>query len=423
MNRYIDLERAMKNKLTFITTFTIIFFFSILFSAQAQDGLAGMPGTYLHMGVGSEALSMGKAYTAIAHDATAIYWNPAALADQNPYQVYFTHSVLFYDTNFGYLGGSLPTRKWGTFGLGLVYLYSGDFDQRNELNEKLDSFGISDMTFLLSWSKETYYDVSVGINYKLVTQSMLDYSGTAHGFDLGLKRRFFDRVDVGMMFMNLISPKMKLARESETYPMQFRLGAAMQFLDDKLLVSTEIAKIVKWESVYFNIGAEYTILDQYAIRAGLNDGRFTVGLGYTFNKIGVDYGTKSVSEFGFYHSFAVKYAFGGFEVRAKAFPDIFSPVGEQNVSHIKLTAKSRSEIIEWNFHIVDTKGNIIRSFSEKGNIPEEIVWDGRDNSGALVEDGKFKYKFEILTTDGESLQSAGNLVTIDTQGPAGSLGL
>ena len=83
----------MKNKLTFITTFTIIFFFSILFSAQAQDGLAGMPGTYLHMGVGSEALSMGKAYTAIAHDATAIYWNPAALADQNPYQVYFTHSV------------------------------------------------------------------------------------------------------------------------------------------------------------------------------------------------------------------------------------------------------------------------------------------------------------------------------------------
>ena len=112
--------------------------------------------------------------------------------------------------------------------------------------------------------------------------------------------------------------------------MQFRMGAAMKFLDDKLLVSTEIAKIVDWESVYFNIGAEYTILDQYSIRAGLNDGRFTVGLGYTFDKIGVDYGTKSVSEFGFYHSFAVKYAFGGFEVSAKAFPDIFSPVGEQH---------------------------------------------------------------------------------------------
>ena len=422
MNGYKYLERAMKNKPGIIGILIIILLFSIKFQVQAQDGAAGMPGTYLHMGVGAEALSMGKAYTALATDATAIYWNPAALADQNPYQVYFTHSVLFYGTNFGYLGGSLPTRKWGTFGLGIVYLYSGEFDQRNELNEKLDSFGISDMAFLLSWSKQTYYDVSVGINYKLVTQSMLDYSGTGHGIDLGLKRRFFDRVDVGMMFMNLISPKMKLAHESETYPMQFRMGAAMKFLDDKLLVSTEIAKIVNWESVYFNIGAEYTILDQYSIRAGLNDGRFTVGLGYMFNNIGVDYGTKSVAEFGFYHSFAIKYAFGGFEIRAKAFPDIFSPVGEQNISHIKLTAKSRSDIVEWNFNILDTKGNIIRSFSEKGNIPEEIVWDGRDNSGALVEDGKFKYKFEILTLDGESLKSAGNLVTIDTQGPAGSLG-
>ncbi|MEJ2054352.1 MAG: PorV/PorQ family protein [Calditrichaceae bacterium] len=388
MNRYQDLEKAMKNKLRFIGISSIIFLFSIIFSVNAQDGLGGMPGTYLHMGVGAEGLSMGKAYTAIANDATAIYWNPAALATQNPYQVYFTHSILFYDTNFGYLGGSIPTRKLGTFGLGLVYLYSSEFDQRNELNEQLGSFGISDMAFLLSWSKETYYDVSVGINYKLVTQSILDYSGTGHGIDLGLKRRFYDRVDVGMMFMNLISPKMKLAHRSETYPMQFRMGAAMKFLDDKLLVSTEIAKIIDWESTYFNIGAEYTILNQY----------------------------------GFYHSFAVKYAFGGFEVNAKAFPDIFSPVGEQNISHIKLTAKTRSEISEWNFHILDTRGNIIRSFAEKGSIPEEIVWDGRDNSGALVEDGKFKYKFEIFTMDGESLESEGKLVTIDTQGPAGSLG-
>ncbi|MCK4894719.1 MAG: PorV/PorQ family protein [Calditrichia bacterium] len=413
----------MKQKPAFIRIFSLIILLSMSVQNKAQDGLAGMPGTYLHMGVGAQALAMGKAYTALATDATALYWNPAGLATQNPYQVYFMHSVLFFDTNFDYLAGSLPTRNLGSFGLGLLYLNSGGFDQRNELNEELGSFGVSDMAVLLSWSKEIFKGVSAGLNYKLVTQNMLDYSGTGHGFDLGLKTRLFDRVDVGMMFMNLLSPKMTLAYESQTYPMQFRIGAAMRFLEDKLVFSTDIAKIAGWESTFFNFGAEYNVMEKLDIRAGLNDGRFTLGLGFSLNQVGVDYGHKNVSEFGLNHSFAVKYEFGGFGVSAEAIPEIFSPLGDQNISRIKLNAKSRSNILQWNFHIVDKKGNIIRSFTERGSIPEEIVWDGRDNTGALVEDGKFNYRFEVWTLKGESLEAKGNLVSIDTQGPAGTLGL
>ena len=252
---------------------------------------------------------------------------------------------------------------------------------------------------------------------------MLDYSGTGHGFDLGLKTRVFDRVDVGLMFMNVLTPKMKLTTESQTYPMQFRLGAATRFLEDKLVVSVDIAKIAGWESTFLNIGAEYTVMEKLAVRTGLNDGRFTMGLGFELNEIGVDYGHKNVSEFGLNHTFAVKYAFGGFGVSAEAIPEIFSPIGEQNISHIKLKAKSRSTIMQWNFYVIDSRNNIVRSFSERGLLPEEIVWDGRNNSGALVEDGKYKYRFEIWTLTGEALHSEGRLVSIDTEGPAGTLGL
>ncbi len=382
-----------------------------------------MPGTYLHMGVGAQALGLGKAYTALASDATAIYWNPAALANQNPYQVYFMHSVLFFDTNFDYLAGSIPTRKLGSFGLGLMYLNSGDFDQRNELNEELDSFGINDLAFLFSWSRELFKGFSAGLNYKLVTEHILEYSGVGHGFDLGLKTRFFDRVDAGLMFLNLIPPRVKLAYESQTYPMQIRLGAAMAFLENKLVVSADVGKIMGWESAMLNIGAEYRVMNNYAIRAGVNNGRLTLGVGFMLNQMGIDYGHKNVAEFGLNHNFAVKYAFGGFGVNAKAFPEIFSPVGEQNISHITLSAKSRSAIVQWSFNIIDKKGNIIRSFSERGLLPEEIVWDGRDDSGVLVEDGKYKYRFEIWTLDGETLKDEGMLVSIDTKGPSGTLGL
>ena len=109
----------MKHIFIYFITISLILAQAVFLDVSAQDGIAGMPGTYLQMGVGARALGFGKAYTALATDATAIYWNPAALADQNPYQVYFTHSLLFYDTHFDYLAGSLPTRDLGSFGLGL----------------------------------------------------------------------------------------------------------------------------------------------------------------------------------------------------------------------------------------------------------------------------------------------------------------
>lgn len=413
----------MKYKLMCLLIFSMVLLQGLLFKIAAQEGLAGMPGTYLHMGVGARATAMGKAYTALATDATAIYWNPAALANQNPYQVYFMHSTLFYSTSFDYLAGSAPTRNLGSFGLGLLFLNSGDFDQRNELNQELGSFNVLDMAFLFSWSKELIWGWSAGINYKLVTQKLLDYSGTGHGFDLSLKSRLFDRVDVGLMFLNLISPQMKLAVESQSFPMQVRIGAAMPFFDNKLLVSADVGKIVSWESTFLNVGAEYRVLDKLAVRAGVNDGRFTLGAGFALNQASLDYSHKSVSDLGSSHSFAVKYAFGGFGVSARANPEIFSPLGEYNISRIQLVVKSRTDVLRWNFQIINSDGSVIRHFEEDGTLPEEIVWDGRDNTGALVEDGKFNYRFEIWTLDGENLYSKGKLVSIDTKGPAGTLGL
>jgi hypothetical protein len=413
----------MKKRLIYILTLFVLLLQGLPSTIYAQEGLAGMPGAYLHMGVGSQALGMGKAFTTLATDATAIYWNPAGLANQNPYQIYFMHSRLFYDTNFNYLAATMPTRNIGSFGAGLLFLNSQNFDQRNELNQELGSFGISDIAFLFSWSKELFNGLSAGLNYKLVNQKMLEYSGVGHGIDLGLKTRLFERLDAGLMFMNLVSPKMTLDQNAQSFPMQIRLGGSMRFLQNKMVFSTDISKIVGWESTFLNIGAEYRVMDNIAIRGGLNHGQVTMGIGLNLNQIGIDYGNEQVSELGLYQSFAVKYAFGGFGVSAYANPGIFSPSGELNITHISLKAKSRANVLQWSFEIVDKKGNIIRSFTERGEIPEEIVWDGRNNSGALVDDGDFNYRFEIWTLTGENLKTSGSLVTIDTEGPAGTLKL
>ncbi len=403
----------------------VSFFIASFASAplNAQDGYAGMPGTFLQMGVGARAMSMGNAFTALAKDATALYWNPAGIANQDPYQIYFMHSALFMSTNFDYMAATAPTRRYGNFGLGVIALTSGDFDQRNELNEPLGKFGMTDMAFLFSWAKEMYAGVSVGVNYKLVSQKMLDYSGIGHGIDVGFRRNFLDWLSTGITFSNLLSPQVTMGREAEKFPMQLRVGAAATLLDDKLIVSADISKISGWGKTRFNTGAEYEVMHGLSLRAGLNYDQFTMGVGFSFDKIGLDYSNHNVPDMGMSHLFAVSYAFGGFGVGAQAFPNVFSPAGEQNISKIKLHVKSRGEVENWNFTILDKDGNTIRNFVQSGNLPEQIVWDGRDDNGDLVADGSFDYRFEVVTSQGKSYSSSGSLVSIYTKGPSGSLGV
>jgi hypothetical protein len=406
-----------------ILSLTIFFAACLGLPASAQEGTAGMPGTYLHTGVGARAMAMGQAFTALAKDGTAIYWNPAGLANQDPYQIYFMHSSLFMDTNFDYVAATAPTRQYGNFGLGLIALTSGNFQQTSELNEELGTFGLSDMAFMLSWSKVVGSDVAVGLNYKLVTQKMLDYSGIGHGFDLGLKRQFFDWLYTGFTITNLLTPKMTLANVTDVYPRQLRLGLATSLFEDKLLVSTDISKILGWGKLHFSTGLEYHVLSGLDLRIGVNHDRFTMGIGFAFNKAGIGYGAQNTSELGMNHLFAVSYAFGGFGVGAQAVPDVFSPVGEQNISKIELRVKSRSEVSNWIFEILDKQGSIVRSFTQSGELPEEIIWDGRNDRGDFVEDGKFDYRFEVATADGKTYKSGGALVSIFTEGPSGTLGL
>lgn len=391
-------------------------------AAYAQDGTAGVPGAYLYSGVGVRAAGLGKAYTAIANDATAVYWNPAGLATQNPFRLYFMHSSLFMDTSLDFFAATAPTARFGSFGLGVLTLSSRGFDQRSALNEELGEFSALDMAFFVSWSQEALPGLSVGLNYKVVTQKILSSSGTGHGVDLGVKARVLKHWDAGLVLANILSPKMKLASDSETYPTQIRLGLTRKLFNERLSVSGDLAKIIGWGDFKANFGMEYAALKSMTVRVGLENGRFTFGTGLTLNRSGVDYSNSNYSDLGSNHRFAFNHEFGGFGVKARSNPDIFSPAGELNVSKIRLEVKSRKDISQWTLIIVDVNGRVVREFSAQGNVPDEVAWDGRDDRGNLVPDGTFDYRFDVVTADGKKLFAEGDLVTIDTTGPKGVLG-
>ena len=51
----------------------------MLMSAMSSARAGGEPGEFLQWGAGARSLGMGRAFLAVSDDASATYWNPAAM--------------------------------------------------------------------------------------------------------------------------------------------------------------------------------------------------------------------------------------------------------------------------------------------------------------------------------------------------------
>jgi hypothetical protein len=90
----------------------------------------------MNLETGAKAGAMGGAFSAVADDPSAVYWNPAGLAWVRQPEIMTTYNQWFQDTFFQDLGGILPT-PWGGIGARLSYVNFGSFDDRDSAGNLL----------------------------------------------------------------------------------------------------------------------------------------------------------------------------------------------------------------------------------------------------------------------------------------------
>lgn len=130
-------------RLQILALFICLNLFNMSYGQSAIDAVRI---TQDEMGMGTRALAMGGAYTGLANDYSAIYWNPAGLAGLRKSQIFGEVSHLNFNNNaafnqsvtdetqnytrFGSLGAAfaLPTRR-GSFVIALGYNRVKDFDR------------------------------------------------------------------------------------------------------------------------------------------------------------------------------------------------------------------------------------------------------------------------------------------------------
>jgi len=250
---------------------------------------------FLKVGAGARAQGIGEAFTSIADNSSAIYWNAAGLRRLDASQAEFSHQSWYQDVNIEHLMVAFPGQKV-SFGAGLTYLNFGEVKSYDVYGEPGDDLSMYNLAITIGAATDITENVSLGLSAKYIEQSFDIVKGSAWAGDIGIMARFAG-INFGAAATN-IGTKMKFIDSKEKLPAAARFGLSFRQLNDRALFSVEGR--VPFEGLFsMHQGVELQIHDQLAARTGLiyksgtaeeeNALSYNLGLGVVYGAGRFDY--------------------------------------------------------------------------------------------------------------------------------------
>jgi long-subunit fatty acid transport protein len=285
-------------------------------------------------------VSLGYAYTALADDPLALFWNPAGIVHverfglagaitQWPADIYISSAAVVY--NLG---------KWGTIGASASLMTTGLMNITTVYNPNGNegTFEVGSWTAGLTYARSLTDRFAVGVTFKLVNENLGNFESMGLGnfnetiwaVDLGSTYNTgFKNLRIGMSVMNF-GPEgyyqvdddfdgqfdedirdgldndgdNLLDEDTEEagvpLPLIFRVGFAMDAYESDYMKVTAVGEMYHPPDNVenYNLGAEFWLFDLVAIRGGYSfqrdEGGLTAGVGakidmFGLGKVAVDY--------------------------------------------------------------------------------------------------------------------------------------
>ena len=285
-------------------------------AAQSVSRSGTTAGAFLQMGVGPRAEALGGAVTAGVSDATALYWNPAGLAQMTTGEAVSAHSDRFGDLTHDYVGVAVPL--WGgVAGASVTRLGVPAQEVRTELDQDGtgETFDASSLALGLTYGRAITDRFSLGGTVKLVQERIWHSSASAVAVDLGTQFRtdFFGGLTIGAQLSNF-GTDMRLdgrdlrtsvdpapgqdgnngqipadyALDAWSLPLDFKLGVVARpvrsALNQLTIAVDALHPSTNYESL--NVGAEYGFRERFFLRGGFqglfldeSEGGLSLGVG------------------------------------------------------------------------------------------------------------------------------------------------
>jgi len=272
---------------------------------------------FLQIGVGARAQAMGNAGTVMVDDATAMFWNPAAVAAMGgTAHLAFDHTDWLADTQLDYVGAVLPISPRAAIGLSVLSFQMVDEAPVRTVQQPGGTgefYSASDLALGLTYGVALTDRFAAGVTGKYIHERLWNETASTVAVDLGIRYRTslpglalaasisnFGG-DLQLDGRDLLRPydddpgnssndqlNARLDTDPYSLPLYFRFGLGYEhvFSDMHTVVLATDLLHPSDNSEAVNVGAEYTFWDTLSLRGGAQalfeedrTGSFSLGAG------------------------------------------------------------------------------------------------------------------------------------------------
>ena len=302
---------------------------------------------FLKIGPGARAAGMGESFSAVASDITAIYWNPAGLAQMGRNAIMVSHINWIAGINYEFFAAAFQIGSEANVGIFATSVAVPEDEVRTveQPDGTGERFSAGDVAIGISYARRISDRFSVGFVGKFIQERIWSMSSQSVALDVGtLYLSRWQNLRIGIALSNFGLP-MKLAGRAnlifaDAHPFiegnieAIRAELEMEQWEIPLNVKTSISSdIVSTDALrlslaldmvhpndnkeYFNGGVELSILNLISLRSGYrgygmdqSEGGLALGVGLDLNlsqgmRLQVDYAVTSFGRLKDVHQFSV----------------------------------------------------------------------------------------------------------------------
>lgn len=285
----------MERKTIYITL-SVLLSVSLVFAGNDNTGTSAA--NFLKIGVGARGNALGGAFIASVNDNTALYWNPAGIAQISTLQVGICYTDWILDVSHNFLGVVYPLGRAGAIGFSAISLSMGDMKTLtpSEPDGTGAYFTANDLALGISYARQLTDRFSVGVSAKYVHESISFSTAGTFAIDAGTQ---FDTgyrgLKIGMSITNFggkltlkgtdqmtkadideviegnPEKEARLETEGWTLPLMFRFGLSMDLIQrgaNRLTTNFDFND-PRDNNPFAVLGAEYGWNNMLFLRAGV----------------------------------------------------------------------------------------------------------------------------------------------------------